>query len=669
MSFREISIRAKLGIIVALFMAPVLLQITLFWQQSRKDIDFSSKEIAGVDYLSAVWPVMHGLVIAANGSRPPAVSMDTLRESMTRHDGLMGSQEQSNALLGALSKAGWPGNVRSGSDEAVAAIAAARAHLARIGDTSNLILDPDLDSFYVMDTAVVKLPEVVDKASALLVMAETHKKQTSLSDDDKAQFMILAGQFEAASLGTVGSLETAFKSNPDGSVKVALERQKISFHEAATTFLAQVNKAAVALRADNRAQVDLTLLRTAQDALQIQSGSLWKMSAADLDRLLKIRVSGFENKMIWALGLTGFAALFALIFAFSLARSIVASIRQLVGALNFLSTGALDAKVPYAGQKNEIGQIARAVEGFRDSTILRLTEASSSEKQEEIKAMQRNSMRQVSERIEASVVAIAERLDQSARHMQQATGAVTVNAGATSDQVEHAVSDLQIAGDQVGMVYKAMSELSQSISEIAERAAQAADVSESASSRTDLAIRKADDLAKCTNEIGQIATLINTIAGQTNLLALNATIEAARAGEAGRGFAVVASEVKNLAGQTAKATEEIDRQIAAIRGATQDVIQVVTEITQTIRSIRDISTSIAGAVEEQNAVSSQINANVDQAASSTSQVIAGIATLPDKASETGRIAGELDDMARTLAADATDLRRTVKSFLDEMAAA
>jgi methyl-accepting chemotaxis protein len=668
MSLKQLSIRAKLGVITILFMAPIALQISLFWQQSRKDIDFSAKEIAGTDYLSAVWPVLHGLVIASNGGKPGSVPVDELRSATAKHDGAMGSSETSTALTAALAKAGWPNNTKTG-DDVISAIAAARAHFAKVGDGSNLILDPDLDSFYVMDTAVVKLPEVVDKAAALLNMAETHKAQAALGDDDKAQFMIVAGQFEAAASGTVASLETAFKSNPDGSVKTTLERSTRAFDDAAKNFLAQVNKTAIALRDEKRASVNLSLLHVSHDALQIQSGSLWKTTAAELDRLLKVRVGGFEKKMYWALGVSLLATLGALLFAFGLANSIMKSIRELVGAVDYLSQGSLDAKVPYTGQKNEIGLIARAIQGFRDSTVNRLTEANSSERQKAIKDMQKNAMQGISQRIEASIVAIAERLDASARQMQMATGAVTVNAGATSDQVGQAVGELQMAGDQVGMVYKAMSELSLSIAEIAERATQAAGVSESASTRTELAIRKADDLSKCTNEIGQIATLINTIAGQTNLLALNATIEAARAGEAGRGFAVVASEVKNLAGQTAKATEEIDRQINAIRLATQDVVQVVTEITETIRSISGISTSIAGAVEEQNAVASQINSSVDQAAGTTSSVIAGIATLPDKASETGRIASDLEGMAQTLAMDATDLRRTVKSFLAELEAA
>ena len=178
--------------------------------------------------------------------------------------------------------------------------------------------------------------------------------------------------------------------------------------------------------------------------------------------------------------------------------------------------------------------------------------------------------------------------------------------------------------------------------------------------------RKAEGLAANTKQIGEIAGLIASIADQTNLLALNATIEAARAGEAGRGFAVVAQEVKALATQTGKATEEIDRQVTAIREASIQMVKAVHDITQTIGNITGITTSIAGAIEQQNAATAQISENLERATSGTEQVTQSVSEMPKAAAETGDVAERLDALAHDLATDAGSLQRSVDLLLTKL---
>jgi methyl-accepting chemotaxis protein len=175
-------------------------------------------------------------------------------------------------------------------------------------------------------------------------------------------------------------------------------------------------------------------------------------------------------------------------------------------------------------------------------------------------------------------------------------------------------------------------------------------------------------LRQALEQIAKVAQTIDAIAKQTNLLALNATIEAARAGEAGRGFAVVAQEVKALATQTGKATEEIDRQVTAIREASGHMIKSVHEITQTIANINGITTSIAGAVEQQNAATSQISESLERASIGTEHVTAAVSEIPRTAAETGNVAERLDTLARDLATDADGLQRSVDSLLAKLAA-
>ena len=206
----RLSIRARLVGIAILFLVPIALQVYLFVDQSRKDITFSDKEVSGLVYLRGAWPVLHALAAAVNDPAQPAAKLQSapkLEAAAKTYDGEMGSEQASRELVKTLAALGWPGQPVPAGDKADAAITAARALINKIGDASNLILDPDLDSYYVMDITLLRLPEAVDQARVLMTMAATMRAQKSLSDDEKAQVLIRAGQFAAAVDGIAASLE------------------------------------------------------------------------------------------------------------------------------------------------------------------------------------------------------------------------------------------------------------------------------------------------------------------------------------------------------------------------------------------------------------------------------------------------------------------------------
>ncbi len=664
-----LDIRLKLFAIAGMFLVPIALLLLLFWQQSTKDIDFAAKEVDGVAYLQDIWPFLHRLEAVASGGQGSPAALTTLSAASGRYAEAMSAGEAARALEAALAKVGSP-EARSVRDaDTTAAIAAARALIAKVGDGSNLILDPDLDSYYVMDVVLLKLPEVIDRASAIVALAGHQKGQRSLSDEQKAELMIQAGGLEAAASGARSSLETAYASNRDGVVRANLGDSAKAFTEAAEGYLAEVGAAAAMLRAEEtRGRVDLEPLRRVNAALMTASDALWRTAAVELRRLLVARIDGFRARLALNLGLSLAATFAALFLVGALARSIVIGMRGLVRSLDELRAGALDAPVPDIARRDELGAVARAVEAFRDSTVQRLTEANSAERDEAVRASQRQALAGVARRIESSVATIAGRLEQSAGTMQTSTGSVAQSSAAMTEELGAATKLLEGSTQHVDVVSQAVGELAQSIAAIAAEAGQAASIAEQAATRTGTATAKADQLRRCTDEIGQFATLIGNIAGQTNLLALNATIEAARAGEAGRGFAVVAAEVKTLAAQTANATQEIERQIGAIREATGEVADVVADITKTIRSISEISGSIATAVEEQNAVTSEMTASAARASQGTAAVIGNIGHLPQSAAATEEVMTELDQLARSVASEAGELRLAVESFVRELAA-
>jgi len=218
-------------------------------------------------------------------------------------------------------------------------------------------------------------------------------------------------------------------------------------------------------------------------------------------------------------------------------------------------------------------------------------------------------------------------------------------------------------------VSSASLELTASIQEISKQVQTATAIAQAATREAEQTNARVAGLAQAASRIGEVVTLINSIASQTNLLALNATIEAARAGEAGKGFAVVANEVKGLANQTARATEEIAQQISAVQAEAEGAVAAILGISRTIARIDELSTAIAGAVEEQGAATAEIARNIDQASQGTAQVSTNIAQVATAATETGRLAHDVYSAADHMRDLSGVLDDAVKVFLNEVRAA
>jgi methyl-accepting chemotaxis protein len=357
----------------------------------------------------------------------------------------------------------------------------------------------------------------------------------------------------------------------------------------------------------------------------------------------------------------------AVILAF---RLLSRPLRGLTASMRQLAEGDIAVRITGLGRSDEIGDMARAVEVFRAAMV---RDRDSAAEQEAAKAAtaaaQIAATRRTADAFQAKVgnlVALlstgATNLEETARTMS--TTATDANARATT--IATAAGD---ASSGVAMVAAAAEQLSASITEISGRVAQSTKIAGQAVSetrRTDETVRALADGAE---KIGHIVALITNIAGQTNLLALNATIEAARAGDAGKGFAVVASEVKNLANQTAKATEDIGAQIAAIQATTRDAVEAISAIAATIEQVNALSVGIAAAVEEQGAATAEIARNVQQTAHAAHQVSANIDGVSQAATETGSAAANVLTAAGGLSRQAGNLTTEVGSFIAEIRAA
>jgi methyl-accepting chemotaxis protein len=350
-------------------------------------------------------------------------------------------------------------------------------------------------------------------------------------------------------------------------------------------------------------------------------------------------------------------------------RRVIKPLHLIRDAMLKVAAGDLTAEASFPGRTDEIGALAGALGTFKQNA----------EDKARIEAEQRERHAQAESRqqsvdaniraFEAEVKQALDALGQASRQMLETSGDMSRAAERSKGQVKAVAGASEEASSNVQTVAAASEELSASIGEISRQVSNAADIAGRAVEETRETDRTVQSLAQIASKIGEVIGLINDIAGQTNLLALNATIEAARAGEAGKGFAVVASEVKSLANQTAKATEDISAQIAAVQNVTREAVDAIKRIGGTIAEVSTIATSIAGAVEEQGAATQEITRNTQQAASRTRDVSENIAGVTDEADATGAAADGVRTAAESLGQQADRLRGQVNDFLSKIRAA
>ncbi|PWC43118.1 methyl-accepting chemotaxis protein [Azospirillum sp. TSO22-1] len=339
------------------------------------------------------------------------------------------------------------------------------------------------------------------------------------------------------------------------------------------------------------------------------------------------------------------------------------AVHRLSDVMGALGRRDYAATVTDTERGDEIGVMARTVSGFKDS-LQQAEEAERRQREAEAEqARRRAEIDRATQSFAGSIDVVVRAVSDSATRMRGNAERLSRSAEETQAAVGTVSSASQLASANVETVAAAAEELTASIGEISRHVGEASSVADRAVGEAQTTNETVQGLADAANRIGEVVSLINSIASQTNLLALNATIEAARAGEAGKGFAVVASEVKNLANQTAKATEDIQAQVGAIQGETQRAVGAISGIVDTIRRISEITTTVAAAVEQQGAATNEIARNVQQASSGTRAVTGSIDGVSRQAQETGANAEELLGAAQALLGESQKLSNEVSGFL------
>jgi methyl-accepting chemotaxis protein len=378
---------------------------------------------------------------------------------------------------------------------------------------------------------------------------------------------------------------------------------------------------------------------------------------------------GETERLIVMLAAGGFllGAALALVLGKGISRPMTAMCK----AMRELANGNFDVVLPGLGRRDELGEMAGAVEEFKMQAIAKAErDAATQEAQNRASsAARRAELIRFADDFEAAVGAIVSNVSASAVQLESSAGTLTRTAETTQSLSSKVAGSSEEASSNIRSVAAATEELSTSVDEIGRRVRESNKIAEAAVLQAEQTDARIGKLSRAGQQIGDVVKLITAIAEQTNLLALNATIEAARAGGGGRGFAVVASEVKSLASQTAKATDEISSHILGMQGATQESVAAIKEIGGTIAQISNIASAIASAVEQQSSATQEIARSVQNVAQGTHEASADILQVNRGATETGSASEEVLNSAKTLSSESTRLREELDRFMANIRAA
>ncbi|HVO03648.1 MAG TPA: methyl-accepting chemotaxis protein [Candidatus Cybelea sp.] len=399
------------------------------------------------------------------------------------------------------------------------------------------------------------------------------------------------------------------------------------------------------------------------DALEAKMGEAGDAVQHSADAI-KADVERHAQNLLVTLGILIAISATALILVLAwTARSVVKPVKAMTAAMSGLAAGDITTEIPHRERKDEIGAMAGALEVLKENSARANHLAEDQNRAHETQRHRTEALERLCREFDAEMSRTLGEVGGSLQKMEDTVALMSRTAEQTAGEASHATEASSHTATSVGSVATAATELSSTINEISRQVAQSNKIAGEAAEQARQTNDQITGLATAAEKVGAIVQLINEIASQTNLLALNATIEAARAGEAGKGFAVVASEVKNLASQTAKATDEIASHVGAIQSETQRSVSAIQGVAKIIEEINHITGAVAAAVEEQGAATQEIARSVDQAAGGTREVSASITNVVGVAGQSRDAAAQLTEATRSLSTQSQALRGGVERFL------
>jgi methyl-accepting chemotaxis protein len=640
----------KLGLAALGFVIPVAYLLWALVAQQNIAIDFSAKERVGTLYLRGLWPVQRELAQAAlQGAKPDFAALTNQVTSLEQQYGAgMESAELSAQLAADLATA----------DPAAALVQARttiRALVVRVGDKSNLILDPDLDSYYVMDLALIKLPDLVDRLVEMAGQNSTVWADGQFEGEERVGFFVAYGGLTSLLAGIDGSVASGYSGNADGSLKTNMDPAYQAAVSAVQGFGGEIQARAVP--AD---EVEATMAA---------ASGFYDTASSELERLLDRRLAGFASQQMITLAITAVCFLGSVVLVLAAVRlTVIRGLSKITGAMRRLAAGDLEIGEAVTHGADEIGDMARALDIFRENA----RQARALEERERAEAAQRQrrqaELETLIEEFRGAMSAQLRSVTVAAEQLKTTAESLSTRADEASMRATEVSGKAVTAADNARAVTSSVTELGATGSRISAQVQTTIDTTMQATAEAERAVATVERLVEVARDVGTVIKFITEIADKTNLLALNATIEAARAGEAGKGFAVVASEVKNLANQTAKATEEVSQKVEAVAKTASEAADTMLRVTSVIGDTKQGSAAISEAIAEQSHVTAEINRSVTMASASATSVVDDATVIVQSVGYTKEASGALLGHAHDLATKANALREDVERFLHSVSA-
>lgn len=659
--FDKIALSRKIGLIVTVLLVPIVYLAYLLVSANMIQIRFGQAEMVGTEYLR---PVQKALVATLQQSRGAVPVGAEQAQALTAIEAKLGSARagvdlQSGDVAKAAIQALQAASSSKDRASALKAMNALRDLTVRVGDHSNLILDPDLDSYYTMDLVLLRLPDLVSRV-AELEAALRAGATSGLTAAEQADILVAKGAMQATLDGIAASVSLGYRGNSSGDLKRWIDTDM----QALLTAGAALIKAAEA-RAGGQ---PVTGVDTMLVAMEQGLTKAYDAASKALENLLIIRIDGFYQAMTISLVIVAIIVLLAVTLSLIIGRSVSGPLLRLTGQMESLITGSTDIQIRYQKRTDEVGIIAKAVEFFRQALVERgRLEAEQRQRMEADLALAERRVEAVNEfradlsRVIAAVSAAVGRMRHSSEELSGVVAATNQSCVAMATSSDQTLQTVQ-------MMAAATDELTSSIAEIGRQVESSTGISRKAAEEVQSADKTLHALESAMAQIGEIVTLIQAIAAQTNLLALNATIEAARAGEAGKGFAVVATEVKNLATQTAGATEDIQQSVETMRALTHDVSRIMVSVRDHVLETDTRMSSVAVAVEQQTAATRDIARNVSHAAEGAAVIADAISSVTEASGHAAEAANGTSELSTALENSTQSLGRALDKFTQRLAA-
>jgi methyl-accepting chemotaxis protein len=668
----NLTIRQRLIIAVSIFFLPIAVFGYLYISQINKDIAVAAKELRGVDYLRATWRVILLTNQSSSGldiGTGLVEAKKALEEKSLIHDADMGSATEFLALKKLLDAQNLLNASNIGQAQKNDIYQAATALYEKVGDASNITLDPVVETYYLGDVIIQRAPELalslhdLAQASQLSLSGKRSGILNIVQLAEKMQRNRLA--FEQLYVG----VEKALAAYVDLNEKAAIEKWLLQSKNESVQLIGLSDSVKTNMLNNTDMNSNLNEINKRSKKIISQFDSVWASSANELQRLLEMRVSNFKSVKMMSIGIAIGSALLALMLSYYMSDSILKALKRLKKSIYEAAEGDINNETPFMAQRTEIGSIARSIDKLRKSTVTRLNETNAQEREQALRASYGETMRFAADEIRVATSGIITQLRIASASMQDTIEMVCETSADTQMQMSDTSETLLNTAQNIDAVAAASEEFARSISEITLQTNQSSRISDEVQVGVKTVEDCVDNLRNTASKIGNIVSVISKISSQTNLLALNATIEAARAGEAGRGFSVVASEVKQLAAQTESATKDIDAQIRQIQTAIIEVSDTVVKINEVASRANDVSVSIASAVQQQSAVSDDIGEHVRRVATQTNYASAAVTEVTNMAVNARSEVMKLHDMSKDLTSRADDLEQRVEDVLNVMVAA